>query len=277
MIQANLRLVVSIAKNYATGPAGARPDPGGHPRPDPGGREVRLAPRLQVLDLRDLVDPPGRRARPRRQARTIRMPVHIVERCRSSSRAPSAGSGCGSGVGRPRRRSRRRRTCRCRLLRADRGRPASSLARPWPFSRTVSWSIVPPSVRRLEIPAGRLGQVRGIELVHPEHPGEAEHPRRDDPVERVRRRPGGRAVRSVEMVALDLERPRVGEDVDDVTNGRLIGQGFGRPSTTTSMDGRVVLVVAMTQRSSAARLRAFRVPSPARRAWRRRSRSRSPA
>src|SRR4029077_14831823 len=34
-----------------------RPDPGGHARPEPRGREVRLAPWLQVLDLRDLVDP----------------------------------------------------------------------------------------------------------------------------------------------------------------------------------------------------------------------------
>ena len=38
-------------------PAG--PDPGGQHGPDPRGREVRLAPRLQVLHLRHLVDPPG--------------------------------------------------------------------------------------------------------------------------------------------------------------------------------------------------------------------------
>ena len=43
----------------------ARPDPGGHPRPDPRRREVRLAQGLQVLDLRDLLDPPGDPARPR--------------------------------------------------------------------------------------------------------------------------------------------------------------------------------------------------------------------
>ena len=49
------------------GPAVPRPDPGGHARPDPRGREVRLAPGLQVLDLRDLVDPPGGRARARGQ------------------------------------------------------------------------------------------------------------------------------------------------------------------------------------------------------------------
>ena len=43
------------------------PDPGGLARADPRGREVRLPPRLQVLDVRDLVDPPGRHARDRRQ------------------------------------------------------------------------------------------------------------------------------------------------------------------------------------------------------------------
>ena len=68
MIQSNLRLVVSIAKNYRNqGLPVPRPDPGGHARADPRRREVRLAPRLQVLDLRDLVDPPGGRARARRQ------------------------------------------------------------------------------------------------------------------------------------------------------------------------------------------------------------------
>ena len=45
----------------------ARPHPGGHPRPDPRRREVRLAPRLPLLHLRDVVDPPGRRARDGRQ------------------------------------------------------------------------------------------------------------------------------------------------------------------------------------------------------------------
>ena len=43
------------------------PDPGGLARPHPRGREVRLPPRLQVLDLRDVVDPPGGDARDRRQ------------------------------------------------------------------------------------------------------------------------------------------------------------------------------------------------------------------
>ena len=42
------------------------PDPGGQHRPDEGGRQVRVPARLQVLDLRDVVDPPGDHARDRR-------------------------------------------------------------------------------------------------------------------------------------------------------------------------------------------------------------------
>ena len=40
-------------------PPPPRPDPGGRDRPQPRRREVRLAPRPQVLHLRDVVDPPG--------------------------------------------------------------------------------------------------------------------------------------------------------------------------------------------------------------------------
>ena len=40
-------------------PAVPRPDPGRQHRPDEGGRQVRLSPRLQVLDLWHLVDPAG--------------------------------------------------------------------------------------------------------------------------------------------------------------------------------------------------------------------------
>ena len=43
-----------------------RPDPGGQPRADPRGREVRLHPRLQVLDVRVVVDPAGGVPRGRR-------------------------------------------------------------------------------------------------------------------------------------------------------------------------------------------------------------------
>src|SRR4051794_33644 len=44
-----------------------RPDPGGNDRPGSRGREVRLAQGLQVFDVRDVVDPAGRRARARGQ------------------------------------------------------------------------------------------------------------------------------------------------------------------------------------------------------------------
>ncbi len=47
-------------------PAVPRPDPGRQHRPDEGGRQVRIPPRLQVLDLCDLVDPPGDHALDRR-------------------------------------------------------------------------------------------------------------------------------------------------------------------------------------------------------------------
>ena len=53
-------------------PAIPRPDPGRQHRPDEGGRQVRVSPRLQVLDLRDVVDPPGDHAlaSPTRRARS---------------------------------------------------------------------------------------------------------------------------------------------------------------------------------------------------------------
>jgi RNA polymerase primary sigma factor len=40
-------------------PAVPGPDPGGQHRPDEGGGQIRIPPRLQVLDLRHVVDPPG--------------------------------------------------------------------------------------------------------------------------------------------------------------------------------------------------------------------------
>ena len=47
-------------------PAVPRPDPGRQHRPDEGGGQVRIPPRLQVLDLRHVVDPPGHHALDRR-------------------------------------------------------------------------------------------------------------------------------------------------------------------------------------------------------------------
>ncbi len=47
-------------------PAVPRPDPGRQHRPDEGGRQVRIPPRLQVLDVCDVVDSPGDHALDRR-------------------------------------------------------------------------------------------------------------------------------------------------------------------------------------------------------------------
>ena len=71
-------------------PAAPRPDPGRRHRPQPRGREVRLPQGLQVLDLRDVVDPPGLPARGREPGRdTIRVPVHVVGApAEAAARAP---------------------------------------------------------------------------------------------------------------------------------------------------------------------------------------------
>ena len=60
MVEANLRLVVVDCQEIREPrPAIPRPDPRGQYWADEGGRQIRIPSRLQVLDLRHLVDPPG--------------------------------------------------------------------------------------------------------------------------------------------------------------------------------------------------------------------------
>jgi RNA polymerase primary sigma factor len=60
-------------------PAVPRFDPGRQYWPDEGRGQIRIPPGLQVLDLRHLVDSPGHYAIIADQARTIRIPVHMIE------------------------------------------------------------------------------------------------------------------------------------------------------------------------------------------------------
>src|SRR6185503_13133939 len=90
--------------------------------------------------------------------------------------------------------------------------------------RTVARSVA------AELPARGLGEVLGIELLHPEHARQAEHLLRDDPDDRVRRRAGGRRVRALHLVALGLERPVVVvEEPRDATNLVAVRDWFGVP------------------------------------------------
>ena len=103
----------------------ARPDPGGQPRADPRRREVRLAPRLQVLDLRDVVDPPGHHAR---AGRPVAHDPHPRAHGRADEpRRPGAARSCRrTAATRRRRRSPPR--SRCRPSRSRRS--SSSVASP---------------------------------------------------------------------------------------------------------------------------------------------------
>ena len=133
--------------------------------------------------------------------------------------------------------------------------------RPQPAPDRPRSRVVLPSA---QIPSGSVSADLGVELFHPEHARQAEYSRRDDPEDRVRRRAGGRRIRPVDLVPLGLERPVVlAEELGDMANGAVSVSGSARPSTTRSMDGSLVLLVPMTHRLSAARSRAFRVPSPA--------------
>ena len=114
------------------GAAAARPDPGGHLRPDPRRREVRLAQGLQVLDLRDLLDPPGDPARARQQGAHDPHPgAHRPARAQDRARGARAPAQAWA-ASRPTRRSPRRPSCRSSRSQEvrDAARTVTSLDRP---------------------------------------------------------------------------------------------------------------------------------------------------
>lgn len=76
-----------------------------------------------------------------------------------------------------------------------------------------------------EVPAGRFRQIFLIELLHPKHAREAEHPGWDDVEDRVWRRAGSGRVRAIDLVAVDLERPaNCDQDLDYMSDGALVGE-----------------------------------------------------
>ena len=87
-------------------PAVPRPDSGRQHRPDEGRRQVRIPPRLQVLDLRDVVDPPGDHARHCRPGADDPHPgPHDRDDQQADSHVARAGAGA-RAASRPRKRSR---------------------------------------------------------------------------------------------------------------------------------------------------------------------------
>src|SRR5262245_40082030 len=88
-----------------------------------------------------------------------------------------------------------------------------------------------------EVPASRLRQVVRV-LLHAVHARESEHARRDDAKDRVGRWPRGGGIRSVDLVALGLERPvLLAERLGDASNRVAIAQSMG-VALDDDVDGR---------------------------------------